>query len=141
MIPSPYSPQQNLPLSTDKFSTDSLDQPLPHHYQVNASCLSPAPGIWKQCPIVTRGSRKKLLPTSSSTQKNPFNVKYIPLKQITGYHRFSANNVQIIVSQLIAVRPTEATDLILLKQWNKKLLAKQVTGKFFHLLCSLSLHH
>lgn len=85
--------------------------------------------------------QEKLLPFQLKHTKNLFNVKYIPLKHITGYHCSGANNVRIIVSQLIAVRQIEVAGLILLKQWNKKLLAKQITGKFFNLLCHLSLHH
>lgn len=80
-----------------------------------------------------RGCREKLLPLQLKHTKNSFNVKYIPLNQITGYHCSSANNVQIILSQFIAVRHIEATGLILLKQWNKKLLAKQIIGKIFQL--------
>lgn len=143
MISSPYPPQQNRTYPTDKgsFLLDSLDQLLPNPYQVSASCLSPAPGTWKQCHVATTEAQEKLLPFQLKHTKNLFNVKYIPLKHITGYHCSGANNVRIIVSQLIAVRQIEATGLILLKQWNKKVLAKQITGKFFNLLCHLSLHH
>lgn len=64
--------------------------------------------------------QEKTPPPHSSTQKNLSNVKYIPLKQITGYHRFSANNVQIILRQLIVVRQTEVTCLILLSAGKRR---------------------
>lgn len=64
--------------------------------------------------------QEKTPPSHSSTQKNLSNVKYIPLKQITGYHRFSANNVQIILRQLIVVRQTEVTCLILLSAGKRR---------------------
>lgn len=51
-------------------------------------------------------------------------------KQIAGYRCFSAKNVQTTLRQLIAMRQTEVTCLILLKRWNKKLLAKQIIGNF-----------
>lgn len=83
---------------------------------------SPPSSPWNLC------CHQRLQEKNSSLLFKHPNVKYIPLKQITGYHRFSANNVQIILRQLIAMRQTEVTCLILLKQWNKKLLAKQTKG-------------
>lgn len=109
-------PQQNSPFS--------LRQTIPTWQFRPASPLS-LPG---SCPLTPlqplefgsspvsplQAPGKKTPPSHSSTQKNPSNVKYIPLKQITAYHRFSANNVQIILRQLIVVRQTEVTCLILL---------------------------
>lgn len=145
MLSSPYLPQYNRTTLKHRQQMLSICQFRPTSpLLLPGQCLMPLSSLWnlEAMPCCHyRGSRKNLLPLQLKHTKNPFNAKYIPLKQITGYQCSSANNVRIIVRQLIAVRQIEATGLILLKQWNKKLLAKQIIGKFFNLLCSLSLHH
>lgn len=73
------------------FLLDSLDQLLPHRYWVNAPCLPPAPGIWKQSHVVTRDSRKKLLPPAQAPKR------ILPMLNIYLWNRLQDITVLVLI--------------------------------------------
>jgi len=114
-LPSEHAPQQNSP-----FCTDRHPRPAPP----SSPCDS------KAVPCCHQGLQENTAPSHSSTQNNRSNGQYIPLKQITGYRRFSACNVQTVLRQSNCNEAKRAHLPDSLQHWKKKVLAKQITGKF-----------
>lgn len=81
MIPTKYPPQQNLPLCTDR---DASYLTVQTSFSLIANRLMPLASLQPlelgSSPVLSLELQEKTPPSSSSTQKNPSNVKYIPLE-------------------------------------------------------------